>query len=126
MRFLAVSAIVLAAAARQAASFGVSPPPRFTRSSHPNTCPSHQSLFMSQSSDSPLSSTSSSSSTRTSNADAAPLAHDGEALQALFSKQCDDDGLMTKDMLLRIPVMQELLVCTVRVHSIVSYMMLVT
>lgn len=43
-------------------------------------------------------------------ADDVPEAQDGEALQALFAKQCDKDGLMTKQMLMAVPVIQELLV----------------
>lgn len=45
-----------------------------------------------------------------------PEAQDGEALQALFAKQCDKDGLMTKQMLKGIPAIQELLVrvCVLR------------
>lgn len=37
-------------------------------------------------------------------------AKDGEALQSLFSKQCDDDGLMTMDTLKKVPVIADLLV----------------
>lgn len=38
-------------------------------------------------------------------------ADDGEALQALFEKQCDKDGLMTKASLVSIPMIADLLVC---------------
>ena len=37
-------------------------------------------------------------------------ADDGEALQALFEKQCDGDGLMTKKSLVSIPMIADLLV----------------
>ena len=37
-------------------------------------------------------------------------ADDGEALQALFEKQCDQDGLMTKKSLVSIPMIADLLV----------------
>lgn len=37
-------------------------------------------------------------------------ADDGEALQALFEKQCDKDGLMTKKSLVSIPMIADLLV----------------
>ncbi len=46
--------------------------------------------------------------------DAAPdefaEARDGEAVQTLFSKYCDNDGLMTKTTLQQIPAVSELLV----------------
>jgi hypothetical protein len=37
-------------------------------------------------------------------------ADDGGALQALFEKQCDQDGLMTKKSLVSIPMIADLLV----------------
>ncbi len=37
-------------------------------------------------------------------------ASDGEALQSLFEKQCDKDGLMTKKSLVSIPLIDDLLV----------------
>jgi hypothetical protein len=37
---------------------------------------------------------------------------DGEALQTLFAKQCDSDGLMTKDALSQVPSIADLLVRT--------------
>lgn len=37
-------------------------------------------------------------------------ADDGAALQALFEKQCDQDGLMTKKALVSIPMIADLLV----------------
>lgn len=37
-------------------------------------------------------------------------ADDNEALRALFEKQCDQDGLMTKKSLVSIPMIEELLV----------------
>ncbi len=37
-------------------------------------------------------------------------ADDSEALRALFEKQCDQDGLMTKNALVSIPMIEELLV----------------
>ena len=40
-------------------------------------------------------------------------ANDGEALQALFEKQCDKDGLMTKKSLVSIPMIADLLVCCI-------------
>ena len=39
-------------------------------------------------------------------------AGDGDALQALFEKQCDKDGLMTKKSLVSIPLIDNLLVCS--------------
>lgn len=39
-------------------------------------------------------------------------ADDGEALQALFEQQCDEDGLMTKASLVSIPMIADLLVCS--------------
>jgi len=102
MKFSAVSALLLLA--REASSFGV-PPPRFAIQSTHSMCFLHHSftssssaLYMTQSD---------SSSTSTANS---PEAHDGEALQHLFSKQCDKDGLMTKSMLMSVPAIQELLV----------------
>lgn len=38
-----------------------------------------------------------------------PLATDGEALQALFSNYSDDDGLMTKDKLMSVPYIKDML-----------------
>ena len=35
---------------------------------------------------------------------------DGETLQSLFSKKCDADGLMSKEMVRKLPVIAELLV----------------
>jgi hypothetical protein len=55
-------------------------------------------------------SSSSSSSSSSETDDDAPEAQDGEALQALFAKQCDKDGLMTKQMLKAVHAIQELLV----------------
>ena len=37
-------------------------------------------------------------------------ADDGDALQILFSKHCDKDGLMTKQILTSVPVIKDLLV----------------
>jgi hypothetical protein len=37
-------------------------------------------------------------------------ADDGEALQALFAKQCDSNGLMTKEKLRAVPAIADLLV----------------
>lgn len=47
-------------------------------------------------------------------------AQDGEALQTLFAKQCDDDGLMTMDTLKKVPAIAELLVscCYLFIHSL--------
>lgn len=93
-------------AARQATSFGIIPRPHGVAYIHPTTTVSSSirpsfSLNMSQSSDSSSASTT------------FPKAHDGEALQHLFHKQCDEDGLMTKSMLMTVPAIQELLVCNV-------------
>ena len=35
---------------------------------------------------------------------------DGETLQSLYSKKCDANGLMTKEMVRKLPVIAELLV----------------
>ena len=103
MKFMAVSALFLAA--RQAASFGISIP---RHSSLAHVIFSPKLYMLSQSNDGSFTSTSSTSS----NHNAAALdAHDGEALQHLFHKHCDKDGLMTKNMLMRVPAIQELLVC---------------
>ena len=107
MRFLAVSVALISAvmAPSFVLSFGVSCPFSSIRSRHST------SLVPSYMSNRDSSSTSSSTTRSNSNNNKeAPQAHDGEALQALFSKQCDQDGLMTKDMLKSIPVIAELLV----------------
>lgn len=103
MNLIAISAaaLLLCMMARGAIAFGV-PPLRFAVGSSSHKAP----LYMTQSSDSSFTSATSAS-------DDAPQAHDGEALQILFHKQCDKDGLMTKSMLQSIPAIQELLVCSV-------------
>jgi hypothetical protein len=39
--------------------------------------------------------------------------NDIESLQDIFSKYCDKDGLMSKDMVLKIPIIAEFLVCSI-------------
>ena len=39
-----------------------------------------------------------------------PPASDGEALQSLFSRHCDSDGLMTEQQLRAVPSLEDLLV----------------
>jgi hypothetical protein len=71
---------------------------------HPRWNPFNTGLFVaSTSSSSPPSSPSSESSEY-------PPASDGEAIQILFAKHCDSDGLMAEDQLRNVPAIRDMLV----------------
>jgi hypothetical protein len=125
MRFLvfvsAVAALVLVAP-RMVSSFGVVVCPYSSIRSRRHTC--YVPSYMNSRDSSSSSSSSSPSWTTTSSSNKnneSPQAHDGEALQALFSEQCDQDGLMTKDTLQSVPMIAELLVRNIYTHVCSDY-----